>query len=57
MSVLIVVRKNPLNHLRNLDTLEVIAEERYMFVAWCNGAKKYVDMTEIRFLCSIKFIL
>ena len=58
VSALNVVRNNPLNHLGNLDTLpEVIAEEAEIFVARCYGAKTSVDMAEIRFVCSTKFIL
>ena len=42
----------------NLDALpEVIAEEAKTFVARCYGAKNSVDMAELRFVCSVKFIL
>ena len=57
VSALNVLRKNPLNHLGNLDALpEVIAEEANMFVARCYGAKNSVDMVEIKFVCSTNFI-
>ena len=41
-----------------MDALsKVIAEETNTFVARCYGVKNSVDMAEIRFLCSKKFIL
>ena len=53
-----VLQKDPLNHLGNVDALsKVIAEETNTFVARCYGAKNSVDMAEIRFMCSTKFIL
>ena len=40
-----------------MDALsKVIAEETNTFVARCYGVKNSVDMAEIRFLCSKKFI-
>ena len=55
--VLNVQRKNPLDHLGNLDVLpDVIAEETNTFVARCYGAKNSVVMAEIRFVYS-NFIL
>ena len=58
VSALNVLRKNPLNRLGNLDALpEVIVEEGNTFVGRCFGANNSVDMTEIRFMCSTKFIL
>ena len=57
-STLNFLRKDPLNYLGILDALpEVIAEEANTFVARCYGAKNSVDMTEIRFVYSTKFIL
>ena len=53
-----VLRKDPLNHLGILDALpEVIAEEANTFVAQCYGAKNSVNMAEIGFVYSTKFIL
>ena len=58
LSVLNVLRKSPLNHLGNLNTLpEVIAEEANKFVAWCYGDKNSLNTAEIRFVYSTKFIL
>ena len=49
---------NPLNHLGKLDVLpEVIAEEINTFVARCYSVSNSVDMAEIRFASSAKFIL
>ena len=58
VSALNDLRKNPLNHLVNLDALpEVISEEAKTFVSRCYSAKHFVEMAEIRFVCSITFIL
>ena len=58
VSPLNVLRKNPLNHLGNLDALpEVITEEPNTFFPRCYGAKNSVEMAELRFVCSTKFIL
>ena len=58
VSAVNVLQKDPLNHLGNVDALsKVIAEETNTFVARCYGAKNSVDMAEIRFMCSAKFIL
>ena len=53
-----VLRKNPLNHLGDLDALsEVIAEQENTVFARCYGAKNSVGMAKIRFVCSTEFIL
>ena len=58
VSPLNILRKNPLNHLGNLDALpEVMTEEANTFVPRCYGAKNSVEMAELRFVCSTKFIL
>ena len=58
VSALNVLQKNPLNDLGNLDALPAVtAEETNTFVARCYGAKNSVDMAEILFVCSTKFIL
>ena len=57
VSALNALEKNPLNHLRILDALpEVIADEANRFVARCYAAKSSVDMAEIKFVCSVRFI-
>ena len=58
VSPLNVLQKNPLNHLGNLDALpEVMTGEANTFVPRCYGAKNSVEMAELRFVCSTKFIL
>ena len=58
VSPLNILRKNPLNHLGNLDALpEVMTEEANTFVPRCYGAKNSVEMAELRFVCPTKFIL
>ena len=58
VSALNISWKNPLNHLGNVDALsKIIGEETNTFAARCYGVKNSVDMTEIRFMCSKKFIL
>ena len=53
-----VLQKNLLTHLGKLDALrEVTAEESNTFVARSYRAKNSVDMAEIRFVCSTKFLL
>ena len=58
VSALNALQKNPLNHLRILHALpEVIADKANRFAARCYAAKNSVDMAEIKFVCSAKFIL
>ena len=58
VSALNALQKNALNHLRILDALpEVITDEANRFVAHCYATKNSVDMAEIKFVFSAKFIL